>query len=136
MLSILGSVLYWPLKRQLTRPTLFGEIIDHSSCSLPSGHSIHCFILSVATFKFESLSWPLYLLSLLFQASYHLSQFPTLLVLSHLLLDQWAELVGGDKGDEVFAGERWRVRCLFIQQRLLSQRSESLWKRISQSIGE
>ncbi|XP_064398151.1 tetratricopeptide repeat protein 27-like isoform X2 [Halichondria panicea] len=70
------------------------------------------------------------------ETSYHLSQCPTLLVLSHLLLDKWAELVGGKKGEEVFAGERWRVRCLFIQQRLLSQRSESLWKRISQSIDE
>ena len=43
---------------------------------------------------------------------------------------------GGSKDEEIFKCERWKVRCLFVQQRLLSQRSESLWTRISQGISK
>ena len=68
------------------------------------------------------------------QTPYSLCRHPTLLCLSHkLLLKCRQELRQTALSDQLVASCLcWLLRCFFIQQKLLGQRSATLWEKISE----
>ena len=87
------------------------------------------------------------------QPVYHLTRQPLLLYLAHVVLVENASLLGCRVVRTILPGKIdkrtvsrmlsgisvqvwWGMRCCFIQQRLLEQRSATLWDKISQLMGK
>ena len=68
---------------------------------------------------------------LFFQPVYPLVRYPLLLYLAHLLLEGCGSHCH-DNGS--LSTHHWRLRCFYLQQRLLNQRSSSLWDEISKVV--
>lgn len=76
----------------------------------------------------QSLSWN-------GEPAYPLVQQPLLLWLAHTILVESGSTFGEEVlGSGVWAW--WALRCLFVEQKLLDQRSATLWSKISQLIGQ
>ena len=71
---------------------------------------------------------------LLTQPVYPLVQCPLLLYLAYLLLEGCGSHLHSNNTPLSLKLHRWKLRCLCLQQRLLSQRSASLWEELSRVI--